>query len=154
MQLCKDEYRRAKDEGVVASLSAAQQAISARPSELQARDVETLRLEHDREQKFRSTQTAVLTDIFRLVDEDRSGRVDKKEMLAALQNERVRNFAARSPALRPLLGDLRADGSLFNEIFKLMDVDNDQSISLEEFIEFCLMAGNVRALNPVKPAVS
>ena len=150
-QLCQDEYKRAKDEGVVASLLAAQTARSARPLELEARDVETLRQEHDREQKLRSAQTAVLTDIFRLVDEDRSGRVDKREMLAALQNDRVRAFAAQSPALSPLLGDLQ-DGSLFHETFKLMDVDNDEGVSLEEFVEFCLMAGRVRALNNVGPA--
>ena len=113
--------------------------------------METLRQEHDREQKLRSAQTAVLTDIFRLVDEDRSGRVDKREMLAALQNDRVRAFAAQSPALSPLLGDLQ-DGSLFHETFKLMDVDNDEGVSLEEFVEFCLMAGRVRALNNVGPA--
>ena len=78
-----------------------------------------------------------------MIDVDGSDLIDQEELLHALRhNKTVAAFAEESDALRPLLKH-----QLFANAWKTMDTDDDDGVSLEEFIEFCLVLKEVCDLN-------
>ena len=73
-----------------------------------------------------------VTRIFRMLDKDDSGVVNKEEMLHALEtDEDLRETMEDSPQLAPLLNP-----EAFAEAFELMDVDDEGTVSLVEFRAF------------------
>ena len=104
---------------------------------------EEQRAEIQAEDRRRREQSDILGKVFALVDTDGSGLIDQEEMSQALQsNPQVREFAASTNSLRPML-----EQAFFMKAFRLMDTDDEDGVSLEEFVEYCLIVGEVAELN-------
>lgn len=83
--------------------------------------------------------------VFSLIDTDKSGLIDHEELIAALKsNPEVQKFVTQSKSLRPLL-----DNAMFEEAFKLMNADNDEGISVDEFSAFCTEVASIVLLNDI-----
>jgi Ca2+-binding EF-hand superfamily protein len=92
---------------------------------------EEQRAEIQAEDRRRREQSDILGKVFALVDTDGSGLIDQEEMSQALQsNPQVRDeFAASTNSLRPML-----EQAFFMKAFRLMDTDDEDGVSLEEFV--------------------
>ena len=78
-----------------------------------------------------------------LVDADNSGTIDQEEMMTALRdNEEVQEYVKKTACLKPFLSD-----DTFAKAFQAMDTDDEAGVSLDEFLEFCSIVGEVSALN-------
>jgi Ca2+-binding EF-hand superfamily protein len=107
--------------------------------------IEERREEANREQRHRKEQTPILQEVFRLIDSDNSGVIDQDELLLALEkNHRVQKLAQSSDCLRPLL-----EIKEFEKLWSQMDTDDEDGVSLDEFVEFCLMMSEVCDLNGI-----
>ena len=105
--------------------------------------IEELRQEQDLDEKHRQEQTAILARVFELVDTDASGCISQEEMIYGLKHTpAVLEYAKQSDALRPLLTQ-----ELFMATFQQMDTEDADGVSLDEFVEFCLMVAEVAELN-------
>jgi len=105
--------------------------------------IEEARVLRNTQDHYRSDQTHKLTQMFRMIDKDNSGLLDQRELLTALKDDdAVSSFAKQCHALKPLLSN-----KLFAESWRAMDTDDDGGVSLEEFIEFCLVIKEVSDLN-------
>ncbi|RHY33278.1 hypothetical protein DYB32_001760 [Aphanomyces invadans] len=75
----------------------------------------------------------ILAEVFRLVDSDRGGTLDKNEMVWALTKDAyVRNVAMTSVVLKDVLKKRSVDG-----VFAEIDHDNSNSISWDRFATYC-----------------
>jgi len=94
-------------------------------------------------ENYRKEQTTILKKVFKLIDKDNSGLIDQDELLFAMSHDsKVTAFANESDALQPLLRN-----DLFAKTWRAMDTDDDDGVSLEEFVEFCLVVKEVSDLN-------
>ena len=98
----------------------------------------------DQEKKERQeSDNESLRRIFALVDADSSGTIDQEEMMSALKdNEEVKHYVQKTACLQPFLKD-----DTFQKAFEAMDTDDEAGVSLEEFLEFCSIVGEVAELN-------
>jgi hypothetical protein len=134
-----EKVERAAAMGGGGALTNARRSAAAR----KRASIEDLRQEQDRDEKHRAAQTAVLTQVFELVDADLSGCISQEEMVYALKHTpEVLELAKQSDALRPLLQE-----GVFMATFQQMDTDDADGVTLEEFVEFCLMVAEVAELN-------
>ncbi|KAF0688458.1 Aste57867_19923 [Aphanomyces stellatus] len=93
-------------------------------------------------------EEAIAKIVFGLVDTDRSGKIDQHEMMNALDNnDRVREFVARSRGLRPLL-----ENPAFGKAFIGMATDDSDGMNLDEFLCFCTEIASVAMLNDLVAA--
>lgn len=128
---CQSEYKKWCTREVERRQSKIAQAARA---EKQA-DVHRDKLLADEEDKARQ--------VFSLVDVDGSGTIDQNELMTALkQNRQVREFVEHSKALQPLL-----DNSMFSKAFVAMNTDDDDGISVDEFVAFCTEVASIVLLN-------
>lgn len=102
--------------------------ISSKERRRMAREAEENRVKFNEEQRKR------FKHIFNLIDEDKSGSVDKHELMTALRiNDEVISLVKMSPLLQPLLRDRD-----FARTFMAMDTDGEGGITFEEFEAFLL----------------
>jgi len=81
---------------------------------------------------------AVLRRIFDLIDTDGSNDLSKQELLFAFTRSReVRMTVHQLEGLKTM-----QDPHLFEEAFDKIDVNNDESASFEELVQFALLSGN------------
>merc|ERR1719487_2835559 len=71
-----------------------------------------------------------LRKFFKIIDTDGSGTIDLEELMAAIENPRAREY----------FNEIEIDTRAAVKIFKCLDVDGDQNLSCDEFVDGIMSA--------------
>ena len=83
-----------------------------------------------------------ISALFRLLDEDNGGEVDKKEVMSAIiDRPEVGDFMCQIPELEPLL-----EPRTFGPAFDAIDQDGGGSLDIDEFRQMCGVANDLAAV--------
>merc|ERR1719353_2258374 len=87
-----------------------------------------------REKKMKSIReqkaAIQLRKFFKMIDQDQSGTIDLEELMAACENPRAKEY----------FNEIDIDTRAAVKIFKCLDVDGDQNLSCEEFVDGVMSA--------------
>jgi len=136
---CNNEYKRLVDSGKEKVPDEGHTYWKDKPQV----SIDERRKIRNMQDRSRRQQTSLLTEMFRLIDVDSSGLIVQDELIAALENNpAVISFAEKSDAMKPLLNQ-----RFFQQAWSQMDTDDEDGVSLDEFVEFALIVSEVQELN-------
>lgn len=136
---CNNEYKRLVDSGKEKVPDEGHTYWKDKPQV----SIDERRRIRNQQDRRRRQQTVLLTEMFHLIDADSSGLIVQNELIAALENNpEVRSFAEKSDAMNPLLNQ-----QFFRQAWNQMNTDDEDGVSLDEFVEFALIVSEVQELN-------